>query len=114
VHHPTALLKEAEFTWTRDLAEASRFEDARAEQLKTERLELPLLPTDPPIVPACVRAVHGHYEEPELPALKPAPELLAERERRHASVLVHVEASAPKILPDECYRRTAARQGERD
>lgn len=115
VHHPGALLKEAEFTWTRMLDEATRFDDERADRLKATAAELPWLPTDPPKVPMTLRVVHGHYEEPTLPAMKPAPEIVAEREHRHRDREAALAASVHRhVEPDEAYRETCRRLGEHD
>ena len=114
VHHPGALMKEAEFTWTRELDEATRFGDEHADALKAAPAELPWLPTEPPKVPMTVRVVHGHYEEPEPICARPAPELVSERVRRRRDCEAQVEASVRHVEPEEAYERTRQRLGERD
>lgn len=117
VHDPGALMREAEYAWTQQVEEATRFPDAVAERLKADIASLPLLPTDPPKPALFVRAVFGHYVEPEIPEVRPAPEKIAERTQRHRDAEATTIASFERhrlIEPHETYAETQRRLGEHD
>jgi hypothetical protein len=90
-----------QFEWTRAIVEGTRFDDERASGIQEDHKKhgsLPMLPTEPPLLPSFVRVVHGDDAPPVIPVCRPpAPVARPEPESGHRS-LNQVQAQSRRIL----------------
>lgn len=93
-----------EWSWVREIELAQKLPVAEVRELQRKG-DLPMLPTNPPSVPALVRPVYGDpRNDPILPKTQIDPQKAEERRRRYADSVAQTEASVSHVSPEDSYR----------